>query len=254
MGRIRACLALVLFVSLSACAAPSQPESLLIATAASLAPALQLIGQEFTSHAGVAIVLSVGSTGNLAAQIENGGPFDVFVSADSQRIDQLIASGHLDLSTRTAFADGILVLANASDTRTPARSIAGLADAQIGNIAIANPIHAPYGFAAREALMQSGLWETVQDKIVLAESVGQAAIFVGSGNASAGLLAQSVALNIGLESEPVPRNLYSRIEHIAAALTTTQNPEIARDFIQFLLNSESQQLLEDHGFITPVEK
>jgi molybdate transport system substrate-binding protein len=213
-----------------------------------MAPILEIISLQFKAQTGTEVLLSVGSTGNLAAQIENGGPFDVFLSADPSRVDNLINSGHLEASSRTSFARGILVLATAPDLQNHIESLIALDKSAVRTIAIANPDHAPYGLAAQQALQSIDIWETVQGKIITAESVGQAALFVSSGNASAGLLAESVAMNLSLAYRPVPDHYYTSIEHVAAMLSTSQSPELARAFIELMVSANVQQLLDERGF------
>ncbi|MFQ5924131.1 MAG: molybdate ABC transporter substrate-binding protein, partial [Anaerolineales bacterium] len=197
MNLIRALPAATL-VFAAACSTAPRPEPLTIAAAASLAPILDKLGEIYEDETGNAVIFSYGSTGNLAQQIRNGAPFDIFASADARRVDELIAEGLLDEDTRLAFARGVLVLVGAPELGLSLESVEDLADPIIRDVAIANPRHAPYGMAAAQTLLRTGVEVTVLPKLVYGESVRHAGLLVQTGNTDAGLIALSIAKSMDL--------------------------------------------------------
>lgn len=248
-------LGLILVVSLatSACSSSSADPPLLVAAAASLAPAFNEIGPAFTEASGIQVIFSYAATGSLAEQIRNGGPFDVFASADALHVDALIQEGQLEGETRIVFANGVLVLVAGPEVVLPLESINLLVSDDLSPVAIANPTHAPYGLAARQALERSGLWAALEPKIVFAETVRQAAQMVETGNAPVGLVSASTALENGLEFLEVGEGLYERIEHVAAVSVTSSKPTQASQFLSFLATPVGQGLLASHGLSPAVE-
>lgn len=168
-----------------------------VAAAADLTYALPDIAAAFARAQGHGIKLVFGSSGNFTAQIRNGAPFEVFLSADEGYVAALAHEG-LTEGEGVLYAEGrigILVRRDAGFTADPAlQSFAAALKAQkIKKFAIANPAHAPYGRAAQAALEHVGLWEAVVPHLVLGENVAQAAQFVLSGAAQAGIIPRSLA-------------------------------------------------------------
>ncbi|GMR11513.1 MAG: molybdate ABC transporter substrate-binding protein [Anaerolineae bacterium] len=233
----------------AACSSSSRPEPLTIAAAASLAPILDELGKIYEDETGDAVIFSYGSTGNLAQQIRNGAPFDIFASADAQRVDELIAEGFLDEDTRLGFARGVLVLVGAPELELSLRSIVDLADPAIRDVAIANPRHAPYGMAATQTLLRAGVELTVLPKLVYGESVRQAGFMVQTGNTDAGLIALSIAKSMDLQGLELPRELYDPIQHVAAIHSDSSRPEQAARFLELLSSPAAQAVYERSGLI-----
>lgn len=171
----------------------------LVAAAANVQGALDEIIAGYTAQTGLAVRVSYGSTGNLLRQIREGAPFDLFLSADEASAEALVTEG-LTQGAAQVYAQGRLALlvpkggAVGVDAQLDGLR-AALAAGTVKRFAIANPEHAPYGLRAREALTHEGLWEALQPKLVLGENVAQAAQFVTSGNADAGIAALSLALS-----------------------------------------------------------
>ena len=164
---------------------------LTVAAAADLSAALKEIGDGYEKKTGVKVKLSFGASGALTQQIQNGGPFDLFFSADMDYPRQLITAGDADGASLYQYAIGKLVLWVPADS--PLDLDRGgmnvLLDPMVKKIAIANPQHAPYGRAAVAALKHAGLYDRVADRLVMGENVSQAAQFAESGNAQAGFVA-----------------------------------------------------------------
>ena len=226
--------------------APPNP-AINVAAASSLTATLKELGAAFARQGGAPVVVIPGATGSLAQQLRNGAPFDLFLSADQRHVDQLIQQGLMAADSRLPFAQGELVLALPPEATT---GIAGLGDlGRLGGpLAIANPDHAPYGAAARQALQNAGLWQDLQARLIFAETVRQAAMMVQSGNASAGLIARSTALESGLRPIPLARAEYDPIVHVGAVSNRRQLHPQAGRFLRFLASREGQRILRAHGF------
>ena len=237
-----------LFVAglLAGCARPA-PQPLTIAAAASLAPVFDGLAAEVERQFELTVIFSYGSTANLAEQLRNGAPFDVLAAADAEHVDQLIAEGLLDRSSRSVFAHGRLVLAWPAGSTIELRSLQDLLDPAVGYVALANPEFAPYGRAARQALELSSLWTELQPRLIYAESIRDAGQLVASGNAAAGLLAASTAISLSMPSLVLPAELFDPIEHVAAARTQSENHQAALEFLAFLHSPQVATALEAFG-------
>ncbi len=158
-----------------------------MAAASDLQSALPAIASQFEKDSGQRVILTFGSSGNFFTQIQNGAPFDVFLSADIDYPRRLEASGQAERGSLYKYATGHIVLWTRTDSGIDVRrGLAVLVDARVRRIAIANPEHAPYGRAAVAALRHEGLYERVQGKFVLGENISQAAQFAQSGAADVG--------------------------------------------------------------------
>jgi molybdate transport system substrate-binding protein len=235
----------------------SQPSpGLAIAAAADLQSVLPALAAGFERETAGHVTLTFGSSGNFFSQIQNGAPFDLFLSADIDYPRRLEAAGLTEPGTLHPYAIGTLVLyAGASAELDLGRGLAVLTDARVRRIAIANPEHAPYGRAAIAALQHERLYDRVRGKLVLGENVSQAAQFVQSGNAQAGLLAWSLALAPALRSSgsfvEVPASFYPPIEQAAVVLKASSRKDAARRFLDYLGRPDIVQQMRDAGFLEP---
>jgi molybdate transport system substrate-binding protein len=232
-----------------ACASSTDQPQLFIAAAASLTNPLSEIGEEFTSETGISVTFTFASTGHLAQQIRSGAPYDIFAAADSFHIDTLIEEGYLREQTRTHFAEGSLVLIFEPEYAFPIDFSNPFLDSDITRLVIANPDHAPYGLAAKQFLQNSNVWDSIQDRLVFSENVRQAAQVVSSGNATAGIIAKSIALTESTRVIPIDRDLHDPILHIAAASEKTRFPIEAREFLDYLRSPISLEIFNAHGLI-----
>lgn len=237
--------------------AQEAPRTLTVAAASDLQFALPELAAEFTRSTGTPVKFTLGSSGNLSAQVANGAPFDVLLSADASYPHSLVAAGSADVSTLTNYARGSLVLWFApSVARKGAKlDLEFLADPSIQHLAIANPKHAPYGRAAEAALRSAHVWDKVQSKLVLGENISQTAQFVESGNAQAGLVALSLVQSGFSDSKgrlfTVPPALYPALDQVAVVTRVgAQNPA-SRKFVEFLRSKDAQETLQRYGFLPP---
>jgi molybdate transport system substrate-binding protein len=250
------CKLAISLILLGACASAQE---ITVAAAADMSAALPELVDAYTKKTGQTVKLSFGASGNLTNQIENGAPFDIFFSADEQYPQQLIKEGLAFNDTLYRYAVGRLVLwiPNDSPLVLSELGINALLDPSIKKIAIANPATAPYGRAAEATLRHYEIYDHVSSRLVVGESIRQAAQFVESGNAQAGLIALSHALAPALKDRgrywKVPLDAYPTLNQAAVVLTRSKQPDGARKFLDFLRTPEATSLLTSYGFSLPTE-
>jgi molybdate transport system substrate-binding protein len=241
-----------LLFSICACA-----EEITVAAAADLSTALPQIVATYTKQTGQSVKLSFGSSGNLTTQIANGAPFDLFFSADETYPNQLIEQGLADKDSLYRYAIGRLVLwvPNEVPLDVQRLGIQALLDPSVKKIAIANPLHAPYGRAADAALKRLGVYDPIAGKLVLGENISQAAQFVESGNAQAGLIALSHALSPAMKDKghywTVPLDAYPTLNQAVVVLSKSKQTASAHKFLDFVRGPEGTSLLQQYGFSLP---
>lgn len=235
-------------------------QEITVAAAADLSAALPELAAKYKSQTGQEVKLTFGSSGNLTTQIRNGAPFDVFFSADEEYPKQLIEAGLAENDSLYRYAVGRLVLWVPTESALDLGKVGmqALLDPSVKKIAIANPEHAPYGRAAEAALRHFGIYDQVSGRLVLGENVSQAAQFVESGNAQAGMIALSHALAPVLKSKgrywTVPLDAYPTLNQAAVVLSHSKKQAAARKFLEFLRSPSAASLLKDCGFSLPAEK
>jgi molybdate transport system substrate-binding protein len=245
------------FLSVS-CSAAATPAKVSVAAAANLVFALESLNAEFKRAArDVAVSSTTGATGSLFAQIKNGAPFDVFLSADVEYPQQAVKDGLAEARTLRTFATGRLVLWTTRtdiDVRDP-RAV--LRDPRVKKIALAQPKSAPYGRAAQAALEKLGLWTQAKGKMVFGESISQTAQFVETGNAELGFVARSLVLSPRLKNQgrwhEVPVELHADVSLDHAVVLTTRgaaNPAAVR-YLEFLGTDAAKKILRDFGYDVP---
>jgi len=227
--------------------------ALRVAAAADLQAALPAIAAQFERDTGQRVALTFGSSGNFSTQIENGAPFDVFMSADIDYPKRLEQAGLADRGSLYEYATGRLVLWTRRDSGIDLTSgLAVLADPRVRRIAIANPAHAPYGRAAVAAIRHEQLYDRVQSKFVLGENISQTAQFAHSGNADVGLIALALALSPSLKAAgswvDVPVAFYPPIEQAAVVVASSKQKDLARRFVESLKQPPVKAILQSYGF------
>ena len=255
----RPILAAALAFGLALGPALAQGDVPVVAAASDLQFAVEEIAAAFKAETGMAVRLSVGSTGNFARQIRQGAPFQIFMAAD----EQFITDHHAEGLTRDAgdlYALGrIVVMVPHGSALTPDPELDNLARmlaaGQITRFAIANPEHAPYGMRAREALMLKGIWDDLQPFVVLGENVSQAAQFALSGNAEGGIIAYSLALAPQVASQGsyalIPEDWHEPLRQ-RMALLNTAGP-VAEAFYAYMMAPAAREIMERYGFVLPEE-
>lgn len=240
-----------MMIVLQTAASLSAQQPLRVAAAADLEPVLPALFVDYQKRSGLRIEASYQSSSTLAAQIENGAPFDLFLSADLSFPRKLIADGLADSSVAIPYAQGTLVLWTRKDSRFPHPSLATLRDPRLKRLAIANPTHAPYGGAAMASLSSLGLANALESKLVTAENISQAAQFVDSGNADAGLISLTCALTDRLRHSgsyfEMPASSYPPIVQGAVVVRKSAQRDAAHRFLDYLLSPTVAQRLAAHG-------
>jgi molybdate transport system substrate-binding protein len=234
----------------------SSAQEIAVAAAADLQFAFPEVAARFQKDTGHSVRLTFGSSGNFFAQIQNGAPFDLFFSADIDYPRKLDAAGLTETGTLYSYATGKIVLWTPRESKLDLRrGLRALLDPGVKKVAIANPQHAPYGRAAVAALRHEGIYDQVADKFVMGENISQAASFVASGGADVGILALSLALGPSMAEKgkyvEIPGDEYPPIEQAAVVLKSSQQKEIARQFLAFLKTPQILELMKKYGFTVP---
>jgi molybdate transport system substrate-binding protein len=225
--------------------------TLTVSAAADLALALDELGPLFTAETGVPVVVNLGSSGQLAQQIEHSAPVDVFFSANRRYVDELVEKGIVGPGDTALYGVGRITLWTRADSGVRVEALSDLTDPGVKRIAIANPDHAPYGMAAREALQSAGLWDALQPKIVMAENVLQALQFAASGNADVALVARSLSVQGDGRWTLVPAELHQPIEQTLAVISRSAHAEWGRRFADFVNGPLGRPILDSYGFALP---
>lgn len=233
--------------------ASAQSRTLTVAAASDLQAALPEVIRTFERASNATVTVSFGSSGNFFAQIQNGAPYDVYLSADVDYPRRLVASGHADASSLYQYATGRLVLWTRKDSGIDISvGLRSLTGAQVRRIAVANPKYAPYGRAAEAALRYEKIYDAVRHKLVLGENVSQTAQLVDSGNASVGIIALSLAVGPALRARgvyaEVPLASHPPIDQAAVIVSASAHKPLAREFLAYLKRPDISEHLHRFGF------
>jgi molybdate transport system substrate-binding protein len=234
----------------------TRAQAVKIAAAADLKFAMTELAAQFEKQSGAKLDVTYGSSGNFLTQIQNGAPFDLFFSADSEYPKKLEAAGLAEPGTFREYAVGHIVIWTPSDSGINAAKDGwkSLLDQRVKKVAIANPEHAPYGRAAVAAMKKAGIYEQVKDKLVFGENISQAAEFVQSGNAQVGILALSLAISPAMKHGnrwEIPTDSYPPIKQAEVILKASKNEDAARRFLEFVSGSQGREILQRFGFTVP---
>lgn len=233
-------------------AVPVQAEEIRVAAASDLNFAIKEIIQDFERNTGHKVDLTLGSSGNFYAQIQNGAPFDVLLSADLNYPQQLEKHGNAVAGSTFVYGVGRIALwvQNRSPLNLEKLGMQALLYPSVKKIAIANPEHAPYGRAAVAAMEHAKVYGPVNGKLVLGENISQAAQFVQSGAAEIGVIALSIALSEPMRNAGrywvIPSDTYPRLEQGAVLLK--RGGPAARQFHDWLKSASAKQVFKKYGF------
>ena len=224
----------------------SQAADLSVAVATNFLPTARELGERFEQHTGHRVSFAAGSTGKLYAQIVSGAPFAVLLAADVDRPQRLDEAGLGVAGTRFTYARGALVAWSRDPGLITTKGLPPVDS--LRRIAIANPALAPYGAAARDALVNLGVWNTAEAKLVRGESIGQAFQFVATGNADLGLIARSqLPVNRG-SHWLIPADLHRPVDQ---QLILLDDSAAAREFAQFMRSAEARSVMLAAGYTIP---
>jgi molybdate transport system substrate-binding protein len=222
-----------------------------VAVAANFSAAMREIATDFARSTGHRAVLAIGSTGKLNAQIRGGAPFDALLAADQRTPELLAADGYALPASRFTYATGRLVLWSAQPGMVDPQG-AVLARGQFRRLAIADPKLAPYGLAAMDVLAALQLEARLRDRFVLGDSIGQAYLFVATGNAPLGFVSLSQVQKDGRlisgSAWIVPQTLYRPLRQDFVLLTRGADNAAALSLAQYLRSAEAHKIMRSHGY------
>jgi len=227
---------------------PAAHGELTVAAASDLTPVFEELGREFESATKTKVVFVFGSTGMLTRQIENGAPFDLFASASASYIDQLDQQGLIISDSKTIYARGRITLWTSNESPVRFQGIADLARPEIQRVAIANPDHAPYGLAAKQALQSAGVWDRVQPKLVYGDNIRQTLQYAQTGNVEVAIVALSLSIPSNGRWTLIPEELHQPIDQTLAIMKSTKNEPAGRAFITFLSSPQGKAIMKKYGF------
>ncbi len=230
-------------------------EPLRVAAASDLSIAFPELGAAFEKQHGRKVEFNFGSSGLIAKQIREGAPFDVYAAANVQYVDDVVKAGSCLGDTKKMYARGRIVLWAKDQEHLP-QKIEDLADPKYAKVAIANPDHAPYGKAAKQALEKTGAWKTTEPRIVYGENVQQTIMFARSGNAEAAIVGLSVAITTPGKYVEIDPSLYEPLDQamvVCKGGPSGGKPNEARAFVDFVGSEAGRAIMRRYGFLLPGE-
>lgn len=245
--------ALALFVVLAACSSAKKDDAvgaktIRVAAASDLARAFTEVGAKFEAKTGVKTVFDFGSSGLLAKQIEQGAPFQLYAAANRAFAEQVVKSGKCDASTLALYSRGRVVLFSKNGVIP---KLEDLTDPKYKRIGIANPDHAPYGKAAKQALEKAGIYDAVKDRLVLAENVQQAMTYAKEGSVDISFVALSLAIaNETKAYLAVELDLHDPLEQTMVVCGSGPATESAKELAKYIVGDEGRTIMESYGFST----
>lgn len=241
-------LAIAALISFGLAGAQTAKREVAVAAAANLNTVFQTLGPQFEAETGIHPVFSFASTAQLAAQIDNGAPFDVFTAADTEHVEALEKKSRLVPGSRAVYATGILALWIPPRSPATVSKLADVAQPDVKIIALAKPELAPYGLAARETLQKLGIWNQVEPRIVYADNINMAKQYGSSGNADAVFTAYSLVLRESGKVIPVDEKLHAPIEQALGIVAASKNQSAAKAFTTWLLTGHGRDGLRAFGY------
>jgi molybdate transport system substrate-binding protein len=251
MRRIAVCA----FVLLAACSSKKEApdnnaaaKTVRVGAASDLAQAFKDVGTAFEKKSGIKPDFNFSSSGLLAKQIEQGAPFFLFAAANKSFVDQVVKARKCDAATAQLYSRGRLVLWAKSGA--PAK-IEDIVDPKYKRIGIANPDHAPYGKAAKEAMEKAGIYDQVKDRLVLGENISATMTYAKEGSVDLAFVALSLAISTDAQLYmPVALDLHEPLEQTLVVCGTGPEAEAARQLAAFVTGDEGRAIMERYGFST----
>ncbi|MEN8122013.1 MAG: molybdate ABC transporter substrate-binding protein [Bacteroidota bacterium] len=243
--------AIAFILSLVSCNS-NKTETLRIAAASNLRYALEELNAEFEKGTNIKVEMSAASSGKLTAQIQNGAPFDIFLSANKKYPDYLFENG-FGLEKPKLFCSGLIVYWTNKGINLKG-DIYEIADEKIKKIAIANPQNAPFGQASVQVLKSIGIYDSVKQKVIFAENVSQISQYVLNNNVDVGFSSKSLVLSPKLKGKgkwfDVDESLYKPIEQFVLLLKGKRQNKNAKNYYEFLFSQNAQKILKEYGYKT----
>jgi molybdate transport system substrate-binding protein len=248
------CALVCLVLALGACSPSKQepkaggPVTIRVAAASDLAKAFAEVGGAYEKKTGNKIMFDFGSSGLLAKQIEQGAPFQLYAAANKAFAEQVVKAGKCDASTLALYSRGRVVLW--SKNGAPAK-LEDLADPKYARIGIANPDHAPYGKAAKQAMEKAGIYDKVKDRLVLAENVQAAMTYAKEGSVDVSFAALSLAIANDVKGYlAIEPDLHEPLEQTLVVCGKGAETEAAKQLATFIVGDEGRAIMERFGFST----
>ncbi|RXI96408.1 molybdate ABC transporter substrate-binding protein [Anaerobacillus alkaliphilus] len=228
-------------------------EELTVAAASDLTLAFSEVGRLFEEETGTKVVFSFGSTGQLADQIEHGAPFDIFAAANKKFIENLNEKDLLLTDTMQTYAFGRIGIATRADSQLQVEQIEDLLKSEVVKVAIANPEHAPYGLAAKQAFETTGVWDELEEKLVFGRNISDTLTYIETGNAEVAIIALSLVKKDEVNFHIIDEQMHAPLEQMLAITKATKQEEIAREFTSFIFGPIGKPIMESYGFIVPTQ-
>lgn len=233
--------------------AAQKPVTLTVSAAADLNYVFKEIGALWEKETGNKVTFNFGSTGQLAQQIERGAPVDLFAAANKSYIEDLDKLGLIMSNTKALYGRGRIGIWTRQDSKLNPKDIKDLIKPEYKRVAIANPDHAPYGIAAKEAMQSVGIWDAMKPKLVLGENIRQTQQYVETGNVDVGIVALSLSVNKPGKWQLISGNLHKPIDQMLAVVKKSRYQAQAQQFAQFINGSKGRPLMKKYGFVLPGE-
>ena len=225
-----------------------------VAAASDLSRAFEELGKAFENKTGITPIFDFSSSGLLAKQIEQGAPYYLFAAASKDYVDAAVQSGHCDAASVKPYARGRIVVWCPTGVVAPVK-LADLADPRFKRIAIANPEHAPYGRAAKQALEHAGLWDGLQDRIVLGDSVQAAMKYAKEDSVDAAVVALSLAVvTDGGAFLPIDQSQYDPLDQELVVCGNGEEADAAHRLAEYISSPEGREVMTRYGFLLPAEQ
>lgn len=235
-------------------ATSSTTPKLRIAAAADLALAFKEIAAQFEQETKIPTEITFGSTGTATMQIENGAPYDVFAAADVSYIDGLNKKGLILPNTQQLYAQGRIGIATLKGSNLGIKTLQALADdPRVKKIAIAEPSHAPYGKAAKQAFEHLNLWDKVASKMVYGQNIQDTLATLKSGNVDAAIIALSIYKPDEVDFTLIDGSWHAPLNQAMAILKATKQEENARKFVAYVNGEKGRVVMKKYGFLLPSE-
>jgi molybdate transport system substrate-binding protein len=240
-------LAMMLFGNL--CSA----KEITVAAAADLVVAFKEISESYQNETGTKVNLIFSSSGTAKEQILNGAPYDVYASANIKFVDELIEKNCIISNTKELYAIGRVGIAVLKDNKIKIKSAEELVKSDFKKIAIANPDHAPYGLAAKEALITLGVWDKIKDKFVYGKDIQDTLSLIRTGNADAGLISLSVVNKKEVDFLLLDDKLHNPLKQAIAVVKWSKDEAESRKFIKYVNGKIGREVMKKYGFVLPGE-
>nr|WP_225910628.1 molybdate ABC transporter substrate-binding protein [Thermoleptolyngbya sichuanensis] len=228
--------------------------TLTVSAAADLNYVFPEIGKQWEAETGHRVTFNLGSTGQLAQQIERGAPVDLFAAANRKFIEDLDEKGLIRSETKTLYGVGRILLWQRADSPLDLKTLQDLTKPEVTRVAIANPDHAPYGVAAREAMQSAGIWDAIQPKLVFGENIKQTQQYAETGNVEVAIAALSISVGKPGKWTLIPAELHQPLEQMLAVPKSAPHPELAQQFAAFINGEKGRPLMRKYGFVLPGEE